>query len=140
MPLITKKPPKTVGTLAKAAVRDAFSPSTLGGRANASVTATPTLSEPHPVYNLGLDEVVKGDKANLKAARQTGWRYLVVHGTDVVAATEVHQSSARGVATFSNISEGSFAEGSGAAIAAAKDLPGLEAHDFELRLLRIPAL
>ncbi len=40
-------------------------------------------SEPHPVYIATLDDLAKGKL--LAAARQTGWRYLLVHDDEAVA-------------------------------------------------------
>jgi hypothetical protein len=140
MPLIIRKPSKTVVAIAEAAVNDAFAPPEIGGLELAAVAARPTLSEPHPVYNIGLDEVLKGRQANLSAAQQTGWRYLVSQGGNTLAATEVDQPRSRGEALFSNISEGGFAMGTSAAIVAAKQFDELKQGAYELRVLRIPAL
>ena len=41
-------------------------------------------SEPHPVYVATLDDLASGKL--LAAAKQTGWRYLLAHQDDVVAA------------------------------------------------------
>ena len=44
-------------------------------------------SEPHPVYVGTLDDLAQGKL--LAAARQTGWRYLLVHGDAAVGEAEL---------------------------------------------------
>jgi hypothetical protein len=100
--------------------------------------ANPTrlgLTAPHDVYFLGLDELAEG--ASLDAARAVGRRFLVVEGDRPVASAELadHEEGTRLQAN-----EGPYVESTAAAIAWAEQDRELAAGDYELRLLRIPAL
>jgi hypothetical protein len=93
------------------------------------------LAAPHDVYALGLDEVAEG--ATLAAARMVGHRFLVLDGSKAIASVEVSDREAR----FGfQANEGPYVEATAIAIARAEEDPDLAGDDYEVRLLRIPAL
>lgn len=107
-------------------------------RLSAAAPASLSLAAPHPVYNLGLSDV-KGRNA-LGKAKLTGWRYLVMEDGDAIAAAEAVQPSARAKPLFSHTNEGPFVDSTAKAIEAAEQLPEIKKGQYELRVLRVPAL
>ena len=97
------------------------------------------LTLPHPIYNLGLDDVAAGRLPG-SSARLTGWRYLVQEDGRIVAAAELNAGSSGEEYTFAALNEGPFVRGTEATLEAAETLPAVDSGQFELRLLRIPAL
>jgi hypothetical protein len=104
-------------------------------------------SDAHPVYVATLDNLAAGKL--LAAARQTGWRYLLAHNDEVVAEAELH--SARGAAkstkrakseelSFAGLTHGPFTGATVDGLHAAERLPQVEKADYELRLLKVPAV
>jgi hypothetical protein len=92
------------------------------------------LAAPHDVYFLGLDQLVEG--VDLEAAKPIGRRFLVMAGDEAISSAEITAPDGAGF----QANEGPFVAASAAAIAQAEADPELSAHDYELRLLRIPAL
>ena len=92
------------------------------------------VTAPHPVYVLGLSDLVEPD---LKRARPTGWRYLVEADGDVVAAAETAQRDEQTHA-FTQLNHGPFVNGTVTALSEAERLAA--ERDFELRILSVPAL
>ena len=92
-----------------------------------------TASVPHPVHDLGLDALLAG--ADLDAAPQTGWRYLIEDGEQPVAIAEVPDG-----ATTAALRTGRFTASVQEGIRAAERLEATRAGDHELRVLRVPAL
>ena len=110
-------------------------------RTRGLAAARPTtlgLAAPHPVFNLGLDEI--GKPGALDRAAMTAWRYLVTSGSDVIAAAEASARHAKGRAVFSGTNEGAFVKASAEAIADAEEWPEIRAGRYALGLLRVPAL
>jgi hypothetical protein len=97
------------------------------------------LTLPHPIYNLGLDDVATG-RLPSSSARLTGWRYLVQEDGKIVAAAELNAGSSGEEFTFAALNEGPFVRGTETTLEAAEKLPAVDSGQFELRLLRIPAL
>jgi hypothetical protein len=110
-------------------------------------------SEPHPVYVATLDDLVAGKL--LSAARQTGWRYLLVQNEEVVAEAELSaarpaakgakgatksRSSKQHELTFAGLTHGPFSGATVDGLHAAERLPQVEKDDYELRLLKVPAV
>ena len=104
-------------------------------------------SEPHPVYVAGLDDLADGKL--LAAAKQTGWRYLLVHGDAAVGEAELSAETRapRGAKSgrskepqFLGLTHGPFAAATIDALHAAERLPQIEKADYELRLLKVPAV
>ncbi|HET7230646.1 MAG TPA: hypothetical protein VFJ16_11630 [Longimicrobium sp.] len=95
------------------------------------------ISVPHPVYTLGLPDVAGGNLAD--SALLQGWRYLLTAGDTLVAAAEVIVSGTRAV-RFSHFNDSPFVRSTVDALAAAEALNQVAPHDYEVRLLKVPAL
>jgi hypothetical protein len=104
-------------------------------------------SEPHPVYVSTLDDLAAGKL--LGAAKQTGWRYLLVHSDAAVAEAELSagRHGAKGAKgtkgkalEFAGLTHGPFTGATVDALHAAERLPQVEKADYELRLLKVPAV
>jgi len=106
-------------------------------------------SEAHPVYYVPLDALAEGRL--LQAATQTSWRYLLVQDDRAIAEAELsaatkgatkgrrRRSRAKPLA-FLGLSHGPFTGATVDALHAAERLPQVAAADYELRLLKIPAV
>jgi hypothetical protein len=92
------------------------------------------LAAPHDVYFLGLDELAQG--ASIEAARPVAQRFLVMDGDTAVASAEITGRDGSGF----QANEGPFVASTAAAIVRAEAAPELAEGDYEIRLLRIPAL
>lgn len=96
------------------------------------------LTHPHPVYVLGLDDL--RERRDLRAARPTGWRYLVETGevgtprSLALARTIV---SPDGEHQFASLNYGPFVTGTADAIRAAEQMT---IPDSDVRVLEVPAL
>jgi len=101
-------------------------------------------SEPHPVYYVPLDALANGKL--LAAATQTSWRYLLVQDDAAVAEAElsVGRRGAKGAAAkpleFLGLTHGPFTAATIESLGAAERLPQVAADDYELRLLKVPAV
>jgi hypothetical protein len=95
---------------------------------------TVALTAPHDVYFLGLDELADG--VSIDAARPVAQRFLVMDADTAVASAEVTGPDGAGF----QANEGPFVAATAAAIIRAEAEPELADGDYELRLLRIPAL
>ena len=101
-------------------------------------------SEAHAVYFVPLDALAQGKL--LQAARQTSWRYLLVQDNAAIAEAELSAGSrtAKGAKArsldFVSLTHGPFAAGTVDALSAAERLPQVAREDYELRLLKIPAV
>jgi hypothetical protein len=132
VPQPTEESVETVRShLSALASRAAFSERALS-RANPAAVA---LAAPHDVYFLGLGDVAEGK--SLDAAKLVGRRFLVMEGDTPIASAELAEHD-EGVAFQAN--EGPYVESTAAAIAQAEQDPDLAAGEYELRVLRIPAL
>jgi hypothetical protein len=92
------------------------------------------LAVPHDVYALGLDEVA--GRARIDQARWIARRFLVMAGDRAVSSAEIADEAGAGF----QANEGPYVAATADAIARAEDDPDLAAGDYEIRLLRIPAL
>ncbi|MEO8306020.1 MAG: hypothetical protein ABI724_18065 [Betaproteobacteria bacterium] len=105
-------------------------------------------SEPHPVYVVTLDDLVAGKL--LDAAKQTGWRYLLVQNDVAVGEAEVgaRRAAARGTKggaktaklEFLGLTHGPFTDATIDALNAAERMPKVAKADYEMRLLKVPAV
>jgi hypothetical protein len=139
MPLQLPEPPNQVtdlisGKLQYVGEQAGTGPSALGGSAPAELT----LTDPHEVYTLALNELVGRDDP-LPAARPVGWRYMLSNEGQVVtsAMTTLNQDGEHRFALFNN---GPYVGGTVAALAEAAELPEAADQDMEVRLLTVPAL
>ncbi len=100
-------------------------------------------SEPHPVYIATLNDLAGGKL--LSTARQTSWRYLLVQRDEAVAEAELSVPR-RGAGAkakkleFASLTHGPFAGATVEALTAAEALPQVAKTDYELRLLKVPAV
>ena len=101
-------------------------------------------SEPHPVYYVSLDALADGKL--LAAATQASWRYLLVQDDAAVAEAElsVGRRGAKGAGAkplaFLGLTHGPFTAATIESLGAAERLPQVAAADYELRLLKVPAV
>ena len=144
MPLVSSVPPAAVTAAAEQACHSTVDTAAALGGGNQFLESIAAggpppneLAAPAPVYNLDLVDVV-GAKG-LKGARRVGWRHLVLQGDSVIAATEVPEASARQTPSAA-YEESSYATNCPLALEAAEALEEVAQHDFEVRMLRIPAL
>jgi hypothetical protein len=93
------------------------------------------LAVPHDVYTVGLGDLSEG--ATLDAATVVGRRFLVMEGDRPIAAAELADQEK---GTGFQLNEGPFVEATAAAIEHAESDPDLAGDDYEVRLLRIPAI
>jgi hypothetical protein len=138
MGLLVPDPPRdsivalreSLGALAE---RGSFSASGLREARSDQISAT----VPHQVFTLGLADARSGDVA--KAARPTGWRYLLAVDEQVVASAET--TFERGERhTFSHVNAGPFVGGTVEALLVAEHAARDDERGLELRLLNVPAL
>lgn len=131
VPVTTEESVETVRSqLAGLASRTAFRERALT-RANPAGLA---LAAPHDVYSLGLRDLAGG--ASLDAATVVGRRFIVMDGDQPIASAEVADQDGSGF----QANEGPYVESTAAAIERAERDPELADDDYEVRLLRIPAL
>ncbi len=95
------------------------------------------LGRPHPVYSATLADAAEGRA--LSAAELVSWRYFVTEEERVSQAAEVYRDPSD-THTFAGLNEGSFVEGTLAALEELENRDDVAAGDFEWRVLRIPAL
>jgi len=96
------------------------------------------LAAPHPVYFVGLKAVADGQV--LSQAELKGWRYVLLQGDTPTAAAELDVGRAGGKAAFSQLNRGPFVASTVEGVRFAEKLDAVRRHNYELRLLRIPAL
>jgi hypothetical protein len=93
------------------------------------------LALPHDVYLIGLGDLA--GEASLDAATVVGRRFLVLDGDRPIAAAELADPEQ---GTGFQLNEGPYVEATASAIEQAERNPELAGVDYEVRLLRIPAL
>jgi hypothetical protein len=138
MPLTFAKPPAGSDEALQEglrAVEEARQAGAEGGKRPAA-RAPASVLRPHPVYELGLNELAAGE--GLGAARLVAWRYLLVADDQITEAAELYPD-ARGRPQFGAVTTG-FAAGAGAALTLIEQVPEIERGDYEVRALRVPAL
>jgi hypothetical protein len=96
------------------------------------------LSSGHPVYNLGLKDIVDGKPAAQLTI--TTWRFIVQGSGAEPAAAETLPGGGSTQAEFSSVNSGPFVSGTIDAFAAITKDSAFAKGDWEIRLLRIPAL
>lgn len=138
MPLSTARPPAGgIRAVQNAITRVLPQPdSALRGFSREGVEDV-AVSVPHPVYTLGLRDVAAG--AISSTARLEGWRYLLIGGEQAVAAAEVAGTDQTGV-RFSHFNDGPFVGATLEGLGAAEALREVKSDDYEVRLLKAPAL
>jgi hypothetical protein len=94
------------------------------------------LAAPHDVYSLGLSDLA--EEASFDKASLVGRRFIVMEGDKAIASAEVADQET-GSAGF-QATEGPYVESTAAAIEQAEGDSDLAGGDYEVRVLRIPAL
>jgi hypothetical protein len=93
------------------------------------------IAAPHDVYTLGLDALAAG--SGLEAAEPVARRVLLMRAEEAVATAELADPDAgEGLSA----TEGPFTASTASTIAAVESWPQVAGGDYELRLLRLPAL
>ncbi|HTS23306.1 MAG TPA: hypothetical protein VMN79_16035 [Casimicrobiaceae bacterium] len=144
MPITMRTPPRGGAARLVGHLTELARERTLPQRMREMRLETLSHSEPHPVYFVPLDALAEGKL--LAAAKQTSWRYLIVQDNDAVAEAELTvgrrgaKSAAARPLAFAGLTHGPFAAATVDALHAAERLPQVARDDYELRLLRIPAV
>jgi len=139
MPLNFATPPVDGRAVLAQGLRELSMASTAGGKGFALGGAAPQAMEPHPVYELGLDQL-KDQKTRFEDARLVGWRYLLVQNQKVVQAAEISGTPAGGSGSkFSSLTSG-YAAAMEDVFHKAEQLPEVAGGDFEIRTLRVPGV
>ena len=92
---------------------------------------------PHPVYNLGLADIVAGK--GLAAATLVSWRYLLTDG-ETTAMAEVAQASPDAAPAFAALNRGPFVASLVESVNSAQSNTTLQSGNYEIATLNIPAL
>jgi len=93
------------------------------------------VAAPHDVYTLGLDALALGK--GLEAAEPVGRRVLIMRAEQPVATAELDDPEGRGDLSAT---EGPFTEATARTISKVESWPAVAEGDYELRMLRLPAL
>jgi hypothetical protein len=127
------EPPQDVATAAAAHEI----PGALQPRAGAGGAAPPAAQ---PVFTAGMDAIVEhAGNVGRVANAPTSWRYA----SEVGGAPRVFEFAAKGTpgkAQTPRVGDDRFTPAIRHALTTAQDDPRVRAHDFEARLLRVPAL
>jgi hypothetical protein len=138
MPISSPKPPREILQSVRASFAELASKQGFGTPAlRAADPRRLAVGEPHPVYTLGLRDIV--EKRGPADATFTAWRWLVQDGTRTVASAEVGVGQYE-VGGVSEINEGPFVRSTEEALAAAEKLPTVRQRAYEPRLLKIPGV
>jgi hypothetical protein len=139
MPISLAQPPQAVQELTQARIKEISSAGHF--RVASLATAKPeqiSIASGHPVYNLGLQEVVNNTPpANLQLS---SWRFIVQGNGPEPTAAETLPAVAARAAEFSSVNSGPFVAGTTEAFASVMKDPTFTSGNWEIRLLRIPAL
>lgn len=138
MPLHIPVPPEGAASVVSSTLRTFAESGSFKLPALRNATGSLQITQSHQVFTLGLTELVAG--RGLEAARPSGWRFLIQDSEKVVAAAETIVTGAGAAHLFSSFNEGPFARSTADAIQIAQRLSEVERGNFELRLLRVPAL
>ena len=141
MPLRAAQPPETAEIVAATSVaRLASAPEAAFG-APESAASDVALAMPHPIYTLGLSDLLdRRPLDDLGESDITGWRYLVQDHARTVAGVELAVDPETAGVRFSQLQSGPVAESTDATIRAAQERDDVRQQSFEVRLLRVPAL
>jgi hypothetical protein len=108
-----------------------------GGSLALAVAPTAKTMRPHPVYELGLNDLAAGK--GIEAARPVAWRYLLVANNQTKQAAEIIPDPLGGGSLFGALTTG-FVAGEEEALRVADQLPDVRQRAYEIRALRVPAL
>jgi hypothetical protein len=99
-----------------------------------------TISEPHRWYGAGLNGVVSGHL--LSAATSGSWRYILLHGTDVVGVATLMDADAKtgSPLKFTGLYDSFSGKETLEAVRVAEKLPQIKKQDYEVRFFTIKPL
>jgi hypothetical protein len=116
-----------------------FTLRTAGGAALSTRAAeAASLTSPHELRHVRLDALT--EHRPLDDSEQAGWRYLVRAGGAAVAGAEVATEAGGGSVAFSQLNEGPFVQATAEALETLEGRPEVAAGDYEVRMVRVPAL
>jgi hypothetical protein len=133
MPLKPVEPPEAVRRAAAAQVHQLATPHGIFPALRDVVREELALVAPHQMYTLDADAVLSG---GLGGAEPAGWRFLVTDRDRVVASAEL--AGEAGEAPLLN--GGPYVASTAEAIDELERLPQIADGDYELRILKVPAL
>ncbi len=96
------------------------------------------LTAPHRIFVLSLDDLM--ERRGLESAQDVGWRYFVTSDSAVVATAETTSNEGSDDHQFASLSRDPSGPRSAEIISTIEDRPIGGSNEFELRLLRIPAV
>ena len=102
-----------------------------------AIAANPSAMKPHPIYEIGLDDLAAGKE--IASARPVAWRYLLIAGNQVHQAAEIIPDPLSGGSRFGALTTG-YVAGEEEALKLADKLPEISQGAYEIRSLRVPAL
>jgi hypothetical protein len=142
MPLRAAQPPAAAEVIAATNVaRLASSPQAELGGLESAVASDVSLAMPHPIYTLGLTDLLdRRPLDDLGESDITGWRYLVQDHERTVAGVELAVDPETSDVRFAQLQSAPIAESTEATIRGAQERDDVRQQSFEVRLLRVPAL
>lgn len=133
MPVKVVEPPDAVRAAAAAHVHQLATPRGIFPALRDVIREELALVAPHRVYTLGLDVALEG---GLERATSAGWRYLIADRDRIVASTELAGESGE----TQMLNGGPYVAATAEAIDQLDKRPEIATGDWELRLLKVPAL
>src|ERR1700733_11181294 len=91
------------------------------------------LVAPHRMYTLRLDSIERG---SLDAAQPSGWRFLITDNSRVLASAETPDDTG----DLPYVNAGPYVGSTARAIDELERLPEVSGSNYELRILKVPAL
>ncbi len=133
MPLRVAEPPPAVRQVAAEYVHQMGTPRGVFPALSGVAREELALVAPHRIYTAGLGDLLD---RGLGGAAQTGWRYLVGDAERVLASVELAGDAGESPL----LNGGPYVAATATAIDELERLPEVAAGDYELRLLKVPAL
>ncbi|MFE2877377.1 hypothetical protein ACFXG6_27425 [Streptomyces roseus] len=96
------------------------------------------LSMPHTMHTIQLNDLVA--RRPLGDSAVTGWRYLASRAGRVLASSELSGSADGESIALEQVNMGPYVESTAQALAHLSENEVIQAGDYELRVLKIPAL
>ncbi len=106
-----------------------------GAIGGAAAVVTPVAT--HQVYSIGLNQLADG--SGLRAAKMVGWRTIVLHGSDPVAAVEFTGGGSE-PRNLKSVNQGPQVRSTASAITLAEGMAQVKEKDYEPRLLQISSI
>ncbi|MGK2879786.1 MAG: hypothetical protein ACSLE6_02975 [Mycobacterium sp.] len=96
------------------------------------------LSAPHVIHHVTLDDLVA--RRPLGGSAVIGWRYLVLDGSEAFASSEVSAGDDERQPALAQVNQGPDVQSTAATLAKLSDTDVVRADDYQVRVLKIPAL